>query len=72
MKLITAKQASEILGVRLPRLYELARLKAVPFVRLGSKQIRFDPEKLDEWAKRGGTDNEVSEGLGRLNRREGD
>lgn len=55
MKLINAKQASEILGIRLPRLYELTRLNAVPFVRIGSKQIRFDPDKLDEWVKRGGT-----------------
>ena len=54
MLLITAKQASEMLSVRLPRLYELVRLKRLPFVRLGSRQIRFDPEELSEWAKQGG------------------
>lgn len=54
MRLVTAKEASEILGVRLPRLYELARLRVVPFVRFGPKQIRFDPEVLAEWSKQGG------------------
>ena len=73
MRLINAKQASEILGIRLPRLYELARLKAVPCVRLGSKQIRFDPDKLDEWAKRGGTgQREASDSAETLHRHEGD
>lgn len=55
MRLIDAKQASEILGVRLPRLYELTRLKKVPFVRFGPRQIRFDPEALAEWSKQGGS-----------------
>lgn len=54
MRLIKAKQAAELLDVRLPRLYELARLKVVPFVRFGPKQIRFDPEALAEWSRQGG------------------
>jgi excisionase family DNA binding protein len=49
MKLITAKQASEMLGLRLPRLYELTRSKKVPFVRFGDRQIRFDPDVLTAW-----------------------
>jgi excisionase family DNA binding protein len=49
MKLITAKEASVMLGLRLPRLYELTRLKKVPFVRLGDRQIRFDPDVLIVW-----------------------
>ena len=54
MRLITAKQASEILGIRLPRLYELVRLSVVPCVRLGQRQIRFDPDRLQDWSTRGG------------------
>jgi excisionase family DNA binding protein len=54
VRLVNAKQASEILGLRLPRLYELARMRVVPFVRIGPKQIRFDPEALAEWTKQGG------------------
>jgi excisionase family DNA binding protein len=55
MRLITAKEASEILGVRLARLYELVRLKVVPYVRLGPRQIRFDVEVLTAWSKSGGS-----------------
>jgi excisionase family DNA binding protein len=54
MRLIKAKEAAELLDVRLPRLYELARLKVVPFVRFGPKQIRFDPDVLAEWSRQGG------------------
>jgi len=61
MRLINAKQASKLLGVRLPRLYELTRLKRVPFVRLGERQLRFDPELLAAWSKEEATKN-VSQG----------
>lgn len=54
MRLITAKEASEILAIRLPRLYELVRLNVVPYVRLGPRQLRFDPERLAEWSSNGG------------------
>lgn len=57
MKLIDARAASEILGLRLPRLYELVRSKVVPHVRVGARQLRFDPQELREWAKLGGTVN---------------
>lgn len=57
MRLIDAKQASEILGLRLPRLYELTRLKKIPFVRFGERQIRFDPEILSAWVKREASSN---------------
>lgn len=40
-----------MLGLRLPRLYELTRTKRIPFVRFGIKQIRFDPELLEVWVK---------------------
>jgi excisionase family DNA binding protein len=50
MKLINAREASAMLGVRLPRVYELTRLKKIPFVRFG-KQIRFDPDILQAWVK---------------------
>ena len=57
MKLITAREASTILGLRLPRVYELARSKKIPFVRFGIKQIRFDPEILQAWVKHEATLN---------------
>ncbi len=54
MRLIKAKQAAEILDVRLPRLYELARLGTIPSVRLGEKSIRFSEPALKEFVDRGG------------------
>lgn len=54
MHLVMAKEASRILNVSLPRLYELARLRVIPCVRLGPRQIRFDEEALAQWVKHGG------------------
>ena len=54
MHLITAKEASQILGIRLPRLYELTRQRLIPAVRVGEKAIRFDETALREFIDRGG------------------
>ncbi|CAN5547682.1 hypothetical protein BH20ACI3_BH20ACI3_38810 [soil metagenome] len=54
MRLIKAKEAAEILNVRLPRVYELARVGVIPSVRLGEKQIRFSEPALKEFVERGG------------------
>ena len=54
MHLITAKEASQILGIRLPRLYELTRQRLIPSVRLGERAIRFDEGALKEFIERGG------------------
>jgi excisionase family DNA binding protein len=54
MHLITAKEASQILGIRLPRLYELTRQRLIPVVRMGEKAIRFDEAALREFIERGG------------------
>ena len=61
MRLITAKQAAELLNVRLPRLYELTRQRLIPSVRLGEKAIRFNEAALKEFIERGGISTEVSE-----------
>lgn len=56
MRLLTAKQASVVLQVTLPRVYELARGIFPPgvVVRMG-RQVRFSEEALREWAARGGS-----------------
>jgi excisionase family DNA binding protein len=65
MRLIKAKQAAEFLDIRLPRLYELARMRAIPSVRLGEKSIRFSEPALREFIERGGfaQSSSVSENL---------
>ena len=64
LKLITAADASEILNIRIHRLYELARQRSIPYVKLGSRQLRFDVEELTAWIKQGGSDGTPSEGNG--------
>ncbi len=54
MRLIRAREAAELLDVRLPRLYELARVGAIPSVRLSERQIRFSEPALREFVERGG------------------
>ena len=61
MHLITAKEASQILGIRLARLYELTRLRLIPSVRMGEKAIRFDEAALKEFIQRGGIRANTSE-----------
>jgi excisionase family DNA binding protein len=62
MRLIAAKEASQMLGVKLPRLYELVRIRAVPTVKLGQRQLRFDEDLLIEWARQGGSQQELNGG----------
>ena len=56
LKLITATEASEMLNIRLQRLYELVRQRAIPHVKIGARQLCFDPDELTAWVKRGGAD----------------
>jgi excisionase family DNA binding protein len=53
-RLLTAQEAAERLGIRLHRLYELARAGTVPHVRLG-RTLRVDPTALEAFIDRGGT-----------------
>lgn len=61
MRLIKAKEAAELLDLRLPRLYELTRQRLIPSVRVGEKAIRFDEAALKEFIERGGISTEASE-----------
>ena len=54
MRLIKAKEAAELLDLRLPRLYELVRQRLIPSVKVGEKAIRFDEGALKEFIERGG------------------
>lgn len=52
-QLLTMPQVAEILGVREQKVYIMARQGMFPVVRLG-RQLRADPDKLQEWIDRGG------------------
>jgi excisionase family DNA binding protein len=54
-KLLSAAEVAEILGISQPRVYEIAREGlCAGVVRIG-RQVRFHPEKLDDWVEAGGT-----------------
>ncbi len=57
-RLITAHQVADRLGLRLHRVYELTRAGQIPAVRLGCKQLRYDPRQLEAWIENGGSRDE--------------
>ena len=52
-RLVKAADVAPVLDVSEARVYELARLKLIPCVRLG-RQLRFDLEVLEAWVAEGG------------------
>ncbi|MDQ3754019.1 MAG: helix-turn-helix domain-containing protein [Acidobacteriota bacterium] len=64
MRLLTAKEVAPILRVKTARVYELARERAIPAIRIGERQLRFDEFALREWCASGGSlqANEAREG----------
>lgn len=48
-RLLGMPEVAIILGVSLPRAYELARTHVIPSVRLGARQVRVDRIALDLW-----------------------
>ncbi len=54
MRLLTAREVSTILRVTPARVYELARTRAIPSVRVGDRQVRFDESSLRDWVASGG------------------
>lgn len=47
-RLLTAAEVSEILRVPRSTVYELARARRIPFLKVGRRTL-FDPELLREW-----------------------
>jgi len=45
-QLLTAKEVSEITGLKPARIYELTRKRQIPFVLIGERQYLY-PEKPD-------------------------
>ncbi|MCA1578342.1 MAG: helix-turn-helix domain-containing protein [Acidobacteria bacterium] len=49
MRLLTADEVAVILSVSTARVYELARTNAIPALKLGERQVRFDETALRKW-----------------------
>ncbi|MBU1006662.1 MAG: helix-turn-helix domain-containing protein [Candidatus Omnitrophica bacterium] len=49
--LLTPKQLSDLLQIKLPTVYKWAHYGYVPFVKIG-KLLRFKESKVEEWLKK--------------------
>lgn len=47
-KLLTIKEASEVLRLKVSTLYSMVERKTIPHVKLGSR-VMFSPESLSQW-----------------------
>ena len=52
--LLTAKEVAAEWQIPLSRVYELTRQGLIPHLKLGARQLRFDPESLRDWKAGGG------------------
>ena len=48
-QLLRASEAAEFLNTSKAALYDLVRRRAIPFVRLSERRIRFSREALEKW-----------------------
>lgn len=53
-QILVADEVAEMLRVDRQRVYELARRNAIPVIRLGERQYRFDAEAIKRWIQQGG------------------
>lgn len=53
-QILIAEEVAEMLRVDRQRIYELARRNAIPVIRLGERQYRFDAEAIRQWIEQGG------------------
>jgi excisionase family DNA binding protein len=54
-QILVADEVAEMLRVDRQRVYELARRNAIPVIRVGERQYRFDAEAIRQWIERGGS-----------------
>jgi excisionase family DNA binding protein len=60
-KILLADEVAEMLRVDRQRVYELVRRNAIPVIRIGERQYRFDAEAIRQWIERGGKVSVTSE-----------
>ena len=54
-RILIADEIAEMLRVDRQRVYELVRRNAIPVIRVGERQYRFDAEAIRRWIERGGS-----------------
>lgn len=60
-QILVADEVAAMLRVDRQRVYELVRKRAIPVIRLGERQYRFDAEAIRQWISRGGNTVEGKE-----------
>lgn len=60
-QILIADEVAELLRVDRQRVYELARRNAIPVIRLGERQYRFDAEAIRQWIAGGGSTTQGKE-----------
>ena len=50
-KLLTVRQAAKVLSVSVWHVYRLVQKRKVPFVRVGTRAIRFRSTDLEAWLR---------------------
>jgi excisionase family DNA binding protein len=53
--LVNAERIGELLGCDVQAVYRLAKERAIPFVKVGARTIKFDENIVVEWIRSGGT-----------------
>lgn len=61
-RILIADEVAELLRVDRQRVYELVRRNAIPVIRLGERQYRFDAEAIKRWIEDGGRTGRASDG----------
>ncbi len=57
-QILIAGEVAEILRVDRQRVYELVRRGAIPVIRLGDRQYRFNRDAIAAWMEQGGNRKE--------------
>ncbi len=47
-KLLSIKETSEIIGLKIPTIYKYVCCRKIPFIKIGGR-VLFDAEKLKAW-----------------------
>ena len=53
--LVNAERIGDLIGCDVQSVYRLAKEHAIPFVRIGTRTIKFDEDIVVEWIRSGGT-----------------
>ena len=57
-QILVVDEVAEMLRVGRQRVYELVRRGAIPVIRLGDRQYRFNREAITAWMQQGGSRKE--------------